>query len=172
MVDENSVSQCNKCEVSLSDDYYSFNDQKFCKKCYFVSGKLGPMHEQYKPCKGCGETVHIFSIKCSSCGILVHETGTIRSETPIKSAVILAYAIISVILLVTSLTIPLYSSLGFVAWVISIVGFLISLHGLLGFLFWFLPFGFVTIKRFTAFSIGTVELLLGVFLVILPKIIN
>ncbi|MBU1240651.1 hypothetical protein KKF84_21035 [Myxococcota bacterium] len=163
-----SVCTCGK-EI-LPDEGYTFNERVYCAKCYFKESKLGPLHDQYKKCGNCQTPVHIFTIKCPQCHQPVHETGTISVKKPIRTSVILTYGIIALIIVVTALTMPTFSDKGFLAWFAVIPGMLLTVHGLLGLMFFFLPFGFKTFYRFNAFLIGLIELGLGGFLVIWPKL--
>jgi hypothetical protein len=160
-----------ECGTDISNNEgYSFNGRLFCKECYFKEGKLGPMHEQYKECHNCGQTVHVFTIRCSNCNSPVHETGTISTKKPIRTSVILTYGILSLIIVVSALTIPGFSDKGLLAWVSTLFGMIFAVHGLLGVMFFFVPFGFKTLYKLNAFLLGFSETALGFFLLSWPKL--
>ncbi len=164
----NNVCICGK-EI-LPDEGYTFNERVYCKKCYFKESPLGPMHAEYVKCNSCGREVHRYTIKCPDCHQPVHATGTISVRRPIRTSVILTYAIIALITVVTALTMPTFSDKGLLAWFSVVPGMFLFVHGLLGVMFFFLPFGFKTIYRFNAFLLGLLEAGLGSFLIIWPRL--
>ncbi len=158
------VCSCN--ESFPRDDGYSFNERLYCNACYFKESTLGPLAHQYKACNSCGRQVHIYTIKCPDCGAPVHETGTISVRRPIRTSIILAYAIIALIVVVTGFTMPTFSDHGFLAWLSVVPGMAFMVHGLLGVMFLFLPFGVTTLYRLNAFLLGLMETALGAFLIL------
>ncbi len=171
MADSQVEQTCFKCQKPIADgEIFSLANNPWCKSCYFEAGEHGPLSEQYKKCPKCGQDVHTFTIRCQQCQSPVHETGTIRIQKPIRSSVIMAYAIIALVLVVMAFTIPGFSDKGFIAWIAALCGMGIAVHGLLGLMFQFLPFGFKTLRQSHAFLAGFAETALGLFLLLWPKL--
>ncbi|MGM0596394.1 MAG: hypothetical protein ACQES9_05080 [Myxococcota bacterium] len=173
MTEENSATQieCAECGKKIAPNKgYSYDERVYCKDCYFKDSKFGPLGDQYKECPECGNKVHVFTIKCANCGTQIHKTGTIRAKRPVKTSVILAYGILALIIIVSAFTVPGFSNKGILAWISAVSGMLIALHGLMGVMFFFLPFGFKTIYKFSAFGGGLLETIIGLYLLVWPKL--
>lgn len=170
MADSNESISCFQCaKPTKSDEIFSFSGNPLCRECFFAN-EYGPMSAQYKKCPQCGETVHQFTIRCPHCHAHIHETGTIRVQKPIRSSVIMAYGIVVLVLVVMAFTIPGFSEKGFIAWLAAITGMLVAVHGLLGVMFNFLPLGWRTLHGMAAFLSGFLESVLGLFLLLWPKL--
>ncbi len=162
---------CVECTRELGEDEtYSYGGKTYCKDCYF-KGQYGPLTDQYMTCPNCGTTVHMYTIKCPKCHTHIHQTGTIKSRTPISMGRIAAYLLISLLVVVIAFSLPSVSYKGTAAYLTATLGTILSVHGLFGPFFTFLPFGIYTLEnRLLAVLLGALETALGLYLVAWPML--